>query len=142
MRLANQPVNRTLLKSIVNGNFKSGDISRFFWLFDGVDEYLSLLDESLNPVSVDVDQVRLFVFPVSGGNAGLPAGAPVLTNGVWHQLDYAHSGTISEIGKNGTDYFHGYVADLDLLFEGVSLVEHKLNTDLSNAQLPNMVGGV
>ena len=113
--------------------------SRIFWVFDGSTQYLQLLDAQQNPVAIDVDQVRLLVFPISGGNTGLPTGAPVITNGVWHQLDFEHSGTLQHIGRNGSDYFHGFIADAELLFDSETVFENPLDSDLTSTQVANTV---
>lgn len=69
-----------------------------------------------------VDRIVMDVNPDAGnGNTGLPAGAPAVTDNVLQTIDFAYTGTISELYKNGSDIFNGVVANVEM-YLGSSLV--------------------
>lgn len=109
--------------------------SAIFGLLNGVDGYY-LLENAIN-----VDRIVMDVCPVTGGSTGLPTGAPALNNGEYVTIDFAYTGTLQEIGKNGTSYFNGYIRNLYLWYQNQVVFHNPLNTALSNTQLPNMAGG-
>ena len=104
-----------------------------FGLLNGVIGYYELQN------AIEADRIIMDVCPVSGGNTGLPAGAPALNNGEYVTVDYAIVGPIQDIGRVGTDYFHGYIANLELWFEGSTVFRNPLNTDLTSTQLHNLI---
>lgn len=104
-----------------------------FGLLNGVNGYYELQN------AIEADRIIMDVCPISGGNTGLPAGAPALNNGEYVTVDYAIVGPIQDIGRVGSTYFNGYIANLTLMFEGSPMFHNPLNTDLSNTQLPNKI---
>lgn len=61
--------------------------------------------------TVSPDTITMDVYP-KDGNTGLPAGAPAVTNNVWQTISFPFAGSISEWGKNGANYFDGFMANI------------------------------
>lgn len=89
-----------------------------------------------------VDRIVMDVYSPTGIATGLPTGAPTPTANKLETLDFTYSGTISELGKNGTDYFDGIIANVEL-YNGATLVsKYKLNEDMSTAAITDSSGNV
>ena len=78
--------------------------------------YFTDYDASLNSYdqwgsAVTLTRVVMDVYPTNG-NVGLPTGAPAVTNNVLQTIDFAYSGTLDEIGRNGASYFSGIIANV------------------------------
>lgn len=115
-----------------------GDKKRYFLLLNGVSGYLQFRDAELNTISRNVDRIQFDVFPLSGGNTGLPTGCPTLSDGVWQSVDFSFSGSLQELGRNGSDFFHGYIANL-VLHDGEIIYSNPLNSVLSSNQFVNRI---
>ena len=69
--------------------------------------------------SVTVDRIVMDVLPKAGnGNLGLPTGAPAVTDNVWQTINFTYSGSISELCRNGNDYFAGIIANVKYYLAG------------------------
>ncbi|MGH1429742.1 MAG: hypothetical protein ACRBB4_01360 [Neptuniibacter sp.] len=107
--------------------------SAIFGLLNGFDGYYQLEN------AINVDRIVMDVCPVTGGNTGLPTGTPALNNGEYVTIDFVHSGTLQDVGKNGTSYFNGYIRNLYLWYQNQVVFFNPLNTDLATTQLPNQI---
>ena len=123
-----KPVLSPLLKSILN----SQDVfsSRYFRRNQGGTDFIS-------HSSVTVDRIVMTVDPVSG-NSGLPTGAPAVIDNELQIIDFAFSGSISEIGKNGASFFQGIVSNVKYYNSGIQI--HGYRIDSNSDDIPDEVG--
>ena len=103
---------------------------RFFRHNEGGTDYYS-------HAVVTVDRIVMDVMPLSGG-AGLPTGAPAVTNGVLQTIDFVYSGTISELCRNGAIYFAGVMANVEYYFGGAQIHGYDIKSNSNN--IPDTVG--
>ena len=69
---------------------------------------------------ITVDRIVMDVCPKAGnGNTGLPTGAPAVIDNVLQTIDFAYVGVISELYRNGLDYFSGIIANVKYYLGGV-----------------------
>jgi hypothetical protein len=76
-------------------------------------DYLKFDDTSYatHTARTTVSRIVMDVLP-SVDNTGLPDGAPTVTAGTMQTIDFTFTGSsISELGRNGTDYFQGIIAN-------------------------------
>lgn len=111
-------------------------VQRYFHDLDAAAQQYYLLD---SPVTAD--RIVMSVYSAAGSNTGLPTGAPIPTAAKLVELDFAYSGTLSEIGKNGASYFTGIIADLVAYNGGLVVGRWSFNTNLSSPVVPDLVGG-
>lgn len=71
----------------------------------------SYVDLTASPIASG-QSVTMTVYPVSNGNNGLPPGAPAVTNGVWQTITFTLTGQMDYIGRDGSDYFNGFIWDV------------------------------
>jgi hypothetical protein len=117
-------------QSIGNGKSIPWFVTRYFRRNEATTDYIS-------HGSVTIDRIIMDVSPTAG-NTGLPTGAPSVTNGVLQTIDFAYSGTISELCKNGTDYFAGIMANVEYYFGGVQIHGYDIKSNSNN--IPDTVG--
>jgi len=103
---------------------------RYFRHNEGTTDYYS-------HSTVTVDRIVMDVKPVSGGS-GLPTGAPAVTNNVLQTIDFAYSGTISELCRNGANYFTGIMANVKYYFGGVQI--HGYDIKSNSNDIPDTIG--
>lgn len=63
-------------------------------------------------------EVSLTVKPLSGGNTGLPSDCPLLVDGEIQTVEFILTEAMSELGRNGSSYFHG--VPLGMLVDGIN----------------------
>lgn len=91
--------------------------------------------------SVTVDRIVMNVNPSAGnGNTGLPTGAPAVTDNVMQTIDFSYSGTISELYRNGSDYFKGIIANVKYYLSGELIHSWSINSNSSTES--DSVGGL
>lgn len=91
--------------------------------------------------SVTVDRIVMVVLPNTGnGNLGLPTGAPAVNDNELQTIDFAYSGSISELYRNGTDYFEGIIANVKYYLSGELIHSWSINSN-SSAETDS-VGGL
>ena len=114
-----------------NTGFAMGsNTSRYFRRNLGTIDYYS-------HTAVTVDRIVMDVEPVSGGS-GLPTGAPPVTDNVLQTIDFAYTGSISELCRNGTSYFSGVMANVKYYFNGEQIHGYKIESDSND--IPDTVG--
>ena len=113
-----------LVRAISNIN------TRYFRRNEGTTDYIS-------HATATVDRIVMYVLPVTD-NTGLPTGAPVVTAGVFQAIDFAFVGSISEIGKNGANYFAGRIANVEY-YSGGTLI-HGWKIESNSNDIPDYVG--
>jgi hypothetical protein len=102
-------------------SYSASDETRVFRFFDGVNQYVDLGG------GFSCDQIRMAVWSIDGDNTGLPAGAPTITARKVQTIDFAFSGTITELAKNGSDYFNGWIFDVEFLNAGDVVASFSMN---------------
>jgi hypothetical protein len=107
-----------LVRAISNIN------TRYLRRNEGTTDYIS-------HSAATVDRIVMDVYP-SAGNVGLPTGAPAVTNNVLQTIDFAYTGTISELYKNGASYFAGIMANVKYYLNGTLIRDYPLddNSDI------------
>lgn len=91
--------------------------------------------------SVTVDRIVMVVLPNTGnGNLGLPNGAPAVDDNELQTIDFAYSGSISELYRNGTDYFEGIIANVKYYLSGELIHSWSINSN-SNTET-DFIGGL
>ena len=107
-------------------------ITRYFRHNLGTTDYYS-------HASATVDRIVMTVNPNAGnGNTGLPTGAPAVTDNVLQTIDFAYSGTISELCRNGSSYFSGIMANVKYYFGGVQI--HGYDIKSNSNDIPDTIG--
>jgi hypothetical protein len=88
--------------------------------------------------STTADRIVLDVYPVDG-NTGLPTGVPSVTDYEMQTLDYTLSGgSIQYVGRNGSDYFDGYISNVKIYNGSDLLIDSPLDEDWTvNAKARN-----
>jgi len=88
------------------------------------------IDYATHPVAT-VDRIVMLVYPIAG-NSGLPTGAPAVTNNELQLIDFTYSGTISELYRNGSNYFQGIIATVKYYFNGTLIRSYAIddNSDI------------
>ncbi len=84
---------------------------------------------------VNVTRVVMDVYPFTTANTGLPTGAPVLVANLLQTIDFAHSGNIEYIVRNGSDYFNGFAANVRLYNGANEIVKSPVNEDLTQTKV-------
>ena len=108
------------------------EISRYFRRNEGTTDYIS-------HAAVTVDRIVMDIYPDAGnGNTGLPTGAPTVTDNVLQTIDFAYSGTISELCRNGSSYFSGIMANVKYYFGGVQI--HGYDIKSNSNDIPDTIG--
>lgn len=79
---------------------------------NGVSQYLVFPEISIGA------EVSLTVKPLSGGNTGLPSDCPLLVDGEIQTVEFILTEVMSELGRNGSSYFHGI--PLGMIVDGVN----------------------
>lgn len=79
---------------------------------NGVSQYLVFPEISIGA------EVSLTVKPLSGGNTGLPSDCPLLVDGEIQTVEFILTEAMSELGRNGSSYFHGI--PLGMIVDGVN----------------------
>lgn len=117
---------RSITRPIVTGVVRSDLVQRYFTFFDsGVNAYGE-------PTSTPaITRIVMDVYPTNG-NAGLPTGAPAVTNNIWQTIDFVFIGNLPDIGRNGAVYFDGYISNL-FAYNGASLVVNSPMDDAPSA---------
>ncbi|SEQ49445.1 hypothetical protein SAMN03080615_01679 [Amphritea atlantica] len=111
------------------GGFRKRALSRYFTAAEAAYNHYFTIPE------LTVDRVVMDVYSPAGDAAGLPAGAPTPTASKYVTLDFAYSGTISELLKNGADYFTGIPANIYLYNSGSVLAYYKADEDFSQTSV-------
>lgn len=86
--------------------------SRNVITLNGVSQYLVFPEISIGA------EVSLTVKPLSGGNTGLPSNCPLLVDGEIQTVEFILTEAMSELGRNGSSYFHGI--PLGMIVDGVN----------------------
>ena len=107
-------------------NLEVGAIKRNFTYLDSSSSMYYTLDSSIT-----VDRIVMDVYSLTGVTAGLPTGASTPTANRLDTLDFVHSGTIQDIGKNGASFFEGYIGNVKMYNGGVLVVDLTLSEDFS-----------
>jgi len=72
------------------------------------------------------------VYSPSGVTTGLPTGATTPTTGKLDTLDFSYTGAITEIGKNGANYFDGIISNVSLYLAGVLIRYYRIDSTFSS----------
>jgi hypothetical protein len=115
------------------GLIKSGllqAIQQYFRRNEATTDYIS-------HITVTVDRIVMDVSPTAG-NTGLPTGSPEVVNGLFQTIDFTYSGTISELCRNGSDYYAGIMANVKYYFGGVQI--HGYDIKSNSSDVPDNVG--
>lgn len=107
-------------------------VSRYFKRNEGTTDYIS---HDL----VTADRIVMDVVPVSN-NVGLPAGAPDVIADKYQTIDFVYAGSIQYIGRNGTGYFKGIIANVKYYLAGVLI--HSWSIDSNSGTETDSVGGL
>ena len=98
---------------VINNRVNFVSVQREFRTNEGDDDFAT------HPPIV-VDRIVMDVCPKAGnGNTGLPTGAPAVIDNVLQTIDFAYVGVISELYRNGLDYFSGIIANVKYYLGGV-----------------------
>lgn len=126
---------RSIVRPVIRGVIRSDLVQRYFTQFDsGVDSYGE-------PTSTPtITRIVMDVYPTNG-NAGLPTGAPAVTNNIWQTIDFAFTGSLPDIGRNGAVYFDGYIGDT-FAYNGATLVVNSPMDDAPSATYFNNLAAV
>jgi hypothetical protein len=127
MKFINQPINSSIENAFINAVAGSAAkaIKRYFATIGAtLSQYYSI-------PSVTVDRIVMDVYSPTGVTTGLPTGAPTPAANKYETLDFVYSGTIDEIGRNGSDYFNGRIANVNLYFGGTLIHSYAIDEDLS-----------
>ena len=123
------PLRNAMIDSLQDGVFNVEDtriIQRYFTRFDPA------FFQHLTFSPVTCDRIVMTVYSPAGDAAGLPTGAPTPTAHKLEVLDFVYSGSIAEAGKNGSDYFDGEIADIQLYSEGSLVAAWAVDEDLGS----------
>lgn len=73
--------------------------------------------------------VTMDVYPTSG-NTGLPPGAPSVTNNQWQTLTFTLTAVMDYIGRNGNDYFNGFIKNVNVAGRAYPLDDDLINSNV------------
>jgi hypothetical protein len=92
--------------------------------------------------SVTPDTVEMTVMSPTGSTVGLPTGATAPTAGKLQTISFAYSGDpIIYIGRNGSNYFSGYIADVKFISGGNLVRHYPLDDDGTTSLARELVSG-
>lgn len=100
-----KPVLGKILDSVLSSVLGDSAVTKYFTPLDGSTQYYELFVANGTEVSITV-------YPTNG-NTGLPPGAPTVTDNIWQTITFTLSSDSDHLGRNGANFFEGFVRDYD-----------------------------